>query len=84
MAARQSSMLETRAQRIGVKPKVLAARTRKRLKSIRAQLQALAAPWDEINNSIEFALTHELMPAFDAFEQEVEDSVAWLNEIPED
>lgn len=73
-----SIMFETRAQAIGVKPKVLAARTFKNIAFIRERLMKLTAPWADVDNSVENAL-QDLLGQFDAFEQTIRDSVEWLN-----
>jgi hypothetical protein len=74
-----SSMFETRAQALHIKPKVLAARTRKSLASCREQMMRLAAPWADIDNSVEGAL-QELLGAFDDFSKQIDETVDWLNQ----
>lgn len=75
-----TDLVPTRAQQIGVKPRVLAARTKRSLKSPKKRLIELAVPWDEIDNSIEFELDQTLLPAFEAFEAKVDEAVQWLEE----
>ena len=78
----QRQMMRTRAELIGVKPKVLAARTKRRLKSIRARIEGLGAAFDEVDNSVTFE-AQALLGAFDEFEKTVNQSVDWLNEAAE-
>lgn len=77
----KTDLLPTRAQCVSVSPKTLAARTRRTLKSVRKQLQPLAQPYIDVDNSVEGALD-DLLTAFDAFEKHIEDTVTWLNEQP--
>ncbi|HFD16304.1 MAG TPA: hypothetical protein ENJ38_08380 [Rhodospirillales bacterium] len=64
-------------------PKKLAAVTRRSLNSARAKLEVLAAPWQDIDNSIQGSLD-VLLDAFDQFEREVLAAVEWLEEeVPE-
>jgi hypothetical protein len=79
----QSTMFETRAQALGIKPKVLANQTRRTLASVRKQLTPLARPWIDIDNSIDGALD-DLLRAFDKFEQSINDSIEYLNQVPEE
>lgn len=74
-------MFPTRAQNLGVKPKVLLARTQKSLAHYRASLSQFAAPYIDIDNSVQGALD-DLLAAFDDFEHHVRDTVAWLNDQP--
>jgi hypothetical protein len=59
-------LFETRAQRLGIKPRVLAARTQKLLAVCRAQIERLAGPWGDIDNSVDRAAS-DLLEAFDMF-----------------
>ncbi|MBO3274163.1 hypothetical protein [Pseudomonas schmalbachii] len=80
--ARQFPMIESRAQAIGVKPKVLAARTKRSLKSIRTAMEKLAEPWTDIDGSVETA-QDELLAALDRFEEHINGTVEWLTEAAE-
>ena len=79
----QYDPLETRAQRIGVKPKVLASRSKRSLASIRKSMEKLAQPYQDIDESVAGALD-ELLAAFDGFEQHINGTVEYLMEIPEE
>lgn len=72
-------LIETRAEAIGVKPKVLAARTKRSLKNIREKITALSAPWEEINDGLRLEV-QELLDHLDEFERSVDETVEWLNE----
>lgn len=74
-----ATMFETRAQALHIKPKVLAARTRKSLASCRDQMTRLSAPWADIDNSVEGAL-QTLLSAFDDFSRQIDETVEWLNQ----
>jgi hypothetical protein len=76
-----SSLFPTRADNVGVKPKVLLARTRKQLAFHRKRLSELARPYAEIDNSVEGALT-QLLSAFDDFQAHVIQTADWLNNEP--
>lgn len=78
----QYDSLETRAQRIGVKPKVLAARSKRSLASIRKNLEKLAEPYTDIDESVASAL-EVLLASFDEFENYINGTVEYLMEIPE-
>lgn len=45
----QKTMMRTRAELLGVKPKVLAARVRRRLKSLRSQVEGISAAFEDID-----------------------------------
>lgn len=60
-------------------PKRLAANTRRSLNTARSILERLAAPWAEIDNTVEFNLGM-LLVAFDEFESDIQGSVEWLLE----
>lgn len=75
----QPTMFPTRAQDLGIKPKVLLARTKKSLAFHREALTKLALPYADIDNSVEGAL-QDLLAAFDSFEAHVISTAAWLNE----
>lgn len=72
-------MFPTRAQALGVKPKVLLARTKKSLAHHREALTKLALPFADIDNSVCGALA-ELIAAFDAFQAHVIETAEWLND----
>lgn len=72
-------MFPTRAQSLGVKPKVLLARIKKSLAYHREQLTKLALPFADIDNSVEGQL-QELLAAFDHFQPHVIATAEWLNE----
>jgi len=74
-----STLFPTRSEQIGIKPRVLAARTRKSLGSIRERIEELSRPWVEIDNSIEGA-RDELVAQFDEFARSIEESIRWLEE----
>ena len=76
------SMFPTRAQRIGIKPKVLLARTHKALAHHRHALSLLAQPNMDVDNSVEGAL-QELLFSFDTFANHVVATGEWLNDHPE-
>lgn len=75
----QRKMLETRAELIGVKPKVLAARVKKRLENIKAQIDGIGAAFEDIDNSI-VTEGRELLFHFETYENRVNEAVNWLNE----
>lgn len=75
----QPTMFPTRAQDLGIKPKVLPARTRKSLAFHREALTKLALPYADIDNSVEGAL-QDLLTAFDSLEDHVTSTAEWLNE----
>ncbi len=50
-------LFQTRAQAMGIKPKILAARTAKNISFVRERLMKLAEPWADIDNGIEGALS---------------------------
>ena len=81
MARSTRSMFPTRAQSLGIKPKVMLARTKKSLAHHREALTRLALPYADIDNSMEGAL-QELLAAFDAFEARVIGTANWLTEEP--
>lgn len=76
-----ADLFPSRAQSLGVKPKVLLARTQKSLSHYRAALTEFAAPYVDIHNSVQGALD-DLMAAFDDFERHVRETVNWLNQQP--
>ena len=78
----QPHMFPTRAEQIGVKPKVLRARTLKSLAYHRSGLERLAMPYTDIDNSLESAL-QDLLQAFDIFQTRVIETADWLNDPPE-
>ena len=69
----------TRAEAIGCKPRVRAARTKRSLQSIRERIFKLSAPWEEINDNLRLSVD-ELLDQLDEFEQEIDDTVEWLHE----
>lgn len=72
------SLFPTRAQAIGIKPKILLARTRKALAHHRYALAKLAEPYRDVDNSVEGALL-ELLAAFDIFQGYLITTAEWLN-----
>lgn len=72
---------KTRAELIGCKPKVLQARVKKRLASIRAQVAGLGLAFEEIDQSI-VGEADALLLRFEEFAASVQHSVDWL-EHPE-
>ena len=70
-------LFQSRADAIGIKPKVLAARTRRSLASAKAILEKLALPWADIDNTVESNLA-QLLNEFDTFEASLEDTIKWL------
>lgn len=62
-----------------ISPKRLAARTKKSVANIREKTEQLAAPWADVDNSVEGALC-QLMIAFDEFENRIDQSVKFLLE----
>lgn len=74
-----STMFPTRAEQLNIKPRVLAARTKKSLASLRERIKELSAPWIEIDNSIDGA-QDALLAAFDQFEKDIDGSIEWLGE----
>lgn len=77
--ARQGTLTRRRCDAIGVKPKVLAARTRRSLRGLRERIDALAAPWMDIDDNIRLEVD-ELLAQFDEFERSIEETVKWLHE----
>lgn len=72
-----ATLFQSRAQAIGIKPKVLAGRTRRSLASAKAILEKLALPWADIDNTVEFNLA-SVLDEFDKFEASLDDSIKWL------
>lgn len=81
-ASDQTKMLTTRAELIGIKPKVLAARVKRRLKSIRSQVEGIGAAFEDIDMTVVEG-GRDLIEALDEYEKTVNESVLWLNEVPE-
>lgn len=78
--ARRSKLTEkTRADLIGCKPRVLQARVKKRLASIRAQVAGLGLAFEEIDQSI-VGDAEDLLARFDEFATSVQHSVDWLEQ----
>lgn len=78
----QKVMMRTRAELLDVKPKVLAARVKRRLKTLRSQLTGIAAAFEDIDMSVVSA-AESLEGAFEEFEQIVDESVRYLQEVPD-
>ncbi|WP_409562665.1 hypothetical protein [Hyphomicrobium sp. MC8b] len=76
-----TSLIPSRAETLGVKPKVILALTKKQLAFHRERLTSLAAPYADVDNSVHGALA-ELLHAFDEFEAHVTDTAAWLYREP--
>lgn len=76
-----ADLFPSRAQSLDVKPRVLLARTQNSLSHYRTALTEFAAPYVDIDNSVQGALD-DLMAAFDAFDRHVRETVTWLNEQP--
>ena len=74
-----SDLAPTRAQQIGCKPKVLAARVKRSSKKIREQIARLSAPFEEINDGLRLEAS-ELLAHFEEFEKSIDETVEWLNE----
>ena len=76
-------MFETRAQRLGLvgarSPKAMAARTKRSIAKIRERIEALAAPYAEIDEGVEYDL-QELLDRFDEFAERIDETVEWLQE----
>lgn len=78
--ARRSKLAErTRAELIGCKPKVLQARVKKRLASIRAQVAGLGVAFEDIDQSI-VGEAEDMLARFDDFAAAVQHSVDWLEQ----
>jgi hypothetical protein len=78
----QKLMMQTRAELLDVKPKVLAARVRKRLATVRAQLAGIGAAFEDIDMTVVGA-GEALMGHFDTFERTLQEAVTYLEEVPE-
>lgn len=72
-------MFPSRAEAIGIKPRVLLARTKKSLAYHREALSKLALPYADVDNSIAGALD-DLLEAFDAFSLHLVETAEWLSE----
>ncbi len=74
-------MFESRAQKLGLvgarSPKQMAARSKRSIASIRSRIEALSAPYEDIDEGVRIELD-ELMAAFDQFEQKLNETVQWL------
>lgn len=75
------TMFPSRAQNLGIKPKVLAARTMKSIALQRERLTQLALPYAEVDNSVESSL-QDLLAAFDTFAAHIKDTTQWLEQQP--
>jgi len=75
----QKKMMQTRADLIGCKPRVLAARIKRRLKTIRSQLEGIGAAFEDIDMTV-VGEGQSLLDALDEYEKTVEASVEWLQE----
>lgn len=78
----QTKMMQTRAELLGVKPKVLAARVRRRLKMIRSQLEGIGAAFEDIDQVV-VAEGNDLLKAFDEYEKTLDAAVENLEQVPE-
>ena len=78
----QTKMLATRAELIGVKPKVLASRIKRRLKTIRSQIEGIGGAFEDVDQTV-LEGGRDLIEALDEYERTVNESVEWLNEVPE-
>lgn len=75
-------MFESRAQLIlpkGITPKRLKAQSLRSIAAIKQRIEQLAAPYMEVDNSIDGAM-HELMAAFDEFENRINETQRFLEE----
>lgn len=76
-------MFESRAQKLGLvgarSPKAMASRTKRSLRSIRARIETLAAPYEEIDSNVEL-IHEELLAKFDEFEKSLDEVADWMNE----
>lgn len=81
MKAASPTMFPTRAENVGVKPKVLLARTKKSLTFHKDGLTKLALPYADVDLSVEGAF-QDLLAAFDTFEAHVVATAEWLNQEP--
>lgn len=72
----------TRAQMFGIRPRMMAERTKRQLAKLREKSASLAEPWFEFDGSVQTA-ADELAHAFDAFMAHLDGTVEYLNEQPE-
>lgn len=77
-----TSKFKTRAQMLGIRPKIMAERTKGQLAKLRNKAEMLAHPWIGVDGSVQTA-ADELGRAFDAFAAHLDGSVEYLNEPPE-
>lgn len=72
----------TRAQMFGIRPRMMAERTKRQLAKLREKAALLAEPWYEFDGSVQTA-ADDLARAFDTFAAHIDGSVEYLNEQPE-
>lgn len=63
-------------------PKKLAAQTKRHSAQIKQSIEKLAAPWSDIDNSVEGAQA-DLLAAFEKFERHIDSAVEYLLESAE-
>lgn len=68
----------TRAKQLNIKPEVMGKRVKKVIAKQRDILARAAAPYAEIDGSVETALG-DLLAAFDAFTTTMDETTEWLN-----
>lgn len=76
----QKKMMKTRAELIGCKPKVLASRIKRRLKTIRSQVEGIGAAFEDIDMTV-VGEGESLIGALDEYERTVNHAVEWLEEV---
>lgn len=72
-------MMVTRAKALGIKPEKMAEKVKKVIAKQRNIMAVAAAPYAEIDGSVEVALKN-LLAAFDDLTKEMDGSTEWLNE----
>lgn len=74
----------TRAEYYSIKPKALAAQSKRRIAAIRNRIHPLVAPWEDVT-TIANNLADDLLAALDAFEEfSTKEGIEYLNEeMPE-
>ena len=78
----QKKMMQTRAELLGVKPKVLVARVRKRMMTIRSQLEGIGAAFEDIDMTVVEA-GKDLMDYFEEYEKTLDEAVENLEQVPD-
>lgn len=76
---KSSQKIQTRAQAIGVKPKMLVGKALRTLGSVRKRLEPLAEPFDGVDGSVDSEL-EKLLNAVDEFAKHINATEEWLNE----